>query len=343
MDFASTVESLLANTESVIQVRHTTEVDASSLKQLLHNMARKIQLQDLELQRQQETIIQLAAEVRQLKAQNGDAREVRHEVSRVVSDTEALAAQQRMLAQRLDRLQTNVLDMNNAQFTTHASTFGHRSSNFAQHQTSQPTFTTDTPTQPSVPPRFASISQPPVAQKHVEVYTPPPPNVPLTPKDEASAKPASTAKPAKPDDDVGYFTPSAHEITPIGAPAATDRSLNGSTSAPHAKAMAGIELQERAAGGLLVTAVKPGGPAHIAGIVKGDVILRVNKQDMQRKSDFVQLVDKSVPGQGIDVTHQREGHAPLTTRIFLGTASSTHNSSSIASNTPSRTPNLRNR
>lgn len=86
--------------------------------------------------------------------------------------------------------------------------------------------------------------------------------------------------------------------------------------------MAGLELSETPQG-MKVTAVKPGGPAHAAGIVTGEFVLRVNGKDIRSKAEFISVLDMCVPGQCIDIVHRKENQPTRTAKIFLASAPAT--------------------
>lgn len=110
-DFAAGVEELLGGTESIIQVHHTTQIEATALKQLLHVMARKIQLQELELLKQNDIIAQLQEEMQLMRSRDDEQAVIRKDLRKVQADIETLSIQQKVQGQRVDRLGSATEDL----------------------------------------------------------------------------------------------------------------------------------------------------------------------------------------------------------------------------------------
>jgi len=69
--------------------------------------------------------------------------------------------------------------------------------------------------------------------------------------------------------------------------------------------------------GALVTDLAPGGPAETAGLLPGDIILRLNELPIVESSDLPPLIGASQPGQEVVLTVLRE-RKPVTLRIKVG-------------------------
>jgi len=64
-------------------------------------------------------------------------------------------------------------------------------------------------------------------------------------------------------------------------------------------------------GGVLVTQVEPGGPAELAGIKPGDVLVRVDDRAISDAQTLQRAVQSLQPGKKVSVTVQRDGKAKL--------------------------------
>jgi len=64
-----------------------------------------------------------------------------------------------------------------------------------------------------------------------------------------------------------------------------------------------------AARGMLVTDVQPGSPGADAGIVPGDVVLRLSEYEVQDKDHYLQLLRNRTRGESVTLTVLREGRA----------------------------------
>ena len=79
--------------------------------------------------------------------------------------------------------------------------------------------------------------------------------------------------------------------------------LEVETPSPQVRDSQGIE-----SGGVQVTAVEPGSPAAQAGIRKGDLIVRVGRQDVQGVEDFARRLEEAPRGDTVAVLVRREGN-----------------------------------
>jgi putative serine protease PepD len=61
------------------------------------------------------------------------------------------------------------------------------------------------------------------------------------------------------------------------------------------------------AGGVRLQAVAPGGPAELAGLKAGDVIMRVDDDAVEDPEDLIALVRKYAPGSVVSLQYQRSG------------------------------------
>ncbi|CAE7824045.1 unnamed protein product, partial [Symbiodinium sp. CCMP2456] len=109
--FSTAVDTLLDRTENVIQVHHTTTVDADALKELISMMAWKIQLQDHELERQGEALRALGSEVQRLRTEADASAGLRNDVRRLHQETEELKSTVARQASALDALRHEHDDM----------------------------------------------------------------------------------------------------------------------------------------------------------------------------------------------------------------------------------------
>ncbi len=83
---------------------------------------------------------------------------------------------------------------------------------------------------------------------------------------------------------------------------------------PYLRELVGsIELPEQ---GLVVLAVKPGGPADNAGLQELDIITQINNQPLRNRSDFLLFMMKADVGQNVHITFWREGKQ-MTTQATL--------------------------
>jgi len=61
--------------------------------------------------------------------------------------------------------------------------------------------------------------------------------------------------------------------------------------------------------GLLITAIYPGGPAHNAGLMPGDIIMELDGHPITGNEDGLDVIAKSAPGKEIPVVIYRKGKA----------------------------------
>jgi S1-C subfamily serine protease len=59
--------------------------------------------------------------------------------------------------------------------------------------------------------------------------------------------------------------------------------------------------------GVLVASVTPNGPADKAGIVRGDILMSIDGQELKESSDLLQLIRDKMPGEKIQVKLDRNG------------------------------------
>jgi len=79
----------------------------------------------------------------------------------------------------------------------------------------------------------------------------------------------------------------------------------------------GVRIQERPQGGLLVTGVVEGGPAHAAGLREDDVILRLGPHRVERLADLRRALNGFEPGEQTTVQIERSGWS-LEVELTLG-------------------------
>lgn len=82
----------------------------------------------------------------------------------------------------------------------------------------------------------------------------------------------------------------------------------------------GLELADTAHG-VRVQAVKPGGPASLAGIFPGDIIVACNSNEINTRQDFLDMLEQSTIGQSQDLTFYRENHRKMTRMYVVSGAS----------------------
>src|SRR5918993_3333898 len=83
--------------------------------------------------------------------------------------------------------------------------------------------------------------------------------------------------------------------------------VNVARRAPVIRSYIGIDEVNRTDQGLMINAVSvPGGPADKAGLIGGDLILAVNGQPVQTEEQFEELMQKTQPGQPIDIQYLRD-------------------------------------
>jgi S1-C subfamily serine protease len=89
-------------------------------------------------------------------------------------------------------------------------------------------------------------------------------------------------------------------IAPPSPPAAsTPSSVTG------ARAWLGLQMDYWPAGGAFVSDVSSGSPAAAAGLQQGDVIVKVDGQDVNGPGDVVQAIDAHKPGDSLSMQVQR--------------------------------------
>ncbi|HTT28590.1 MAG TPA: PDZ domain-containing protein [Solirubrobacteraceae bacterium] len=103
-------------------------------------------------------------------------------------------------------------------------------------------------------------------------------------------------------------------LVAAGAAVAVSSALTGSSSPPSAgsvsnqpEAWLGIDVTNSPYGGVMVTNVVPGSPAYWAGMEAGDVITKVNGQQVATPSDLKNVVAGLHPGQRVMVRFEGSG------------------------------------
>ncbi|CUI15596.1 Hypothetical protein, putative [Bodo saltans] len=77
----------------------------------------------------------------------------------------------------------------------------------------------------------------------------------------------------------------------------------------------GLELVDTAHG-VRVQAVKPGGPASLAGVFPGDIIVACNSIEINTRQDFLDMLEQSTIGQSQDLTLYRDNQRKMT-RMYV--------------------------
>jgi hypothetical protein len=341
-DFAAAVDHLLEKTETLIEVRHSTQVESGALKQLLAMMARKIQLQEHTIDRQSDAIAALQAEVARLRVDGEVAQNVLVEVRKVSRDVDEQRA-------TLNRQSQAVQSMREEHETMHydiaravAAAADASAAVATAHRPPPPpqvtafdiprtTFAAATAT-PQRRPFFAAASLRATAAGEPEggaaEYTPEPEadhttyqrrhtsaayNVAMTPPPENQVAPIGAPPPPPP-----HLTPNATARSRSHVDDSVSRYVLAKPPSSQ-RPLAGIDLTDTLTGAK-ISAVKPGGPGHIAGLQIGDTVVRFNGKDVKSKHDFVSVLNRCVPGQCVDVAHRKEGHAIVVTKVVLGAA-----------------------
>lgn len=104
------------------------------------------------------------------------------------------------------------------------------------------------------------------------------------------------------------------------APSPPNRFEGFSTKASSApvnqqRPVAGLDLVD-SPHGLRVQAVKPGGPAGLAGFQPGDVIFAVDSEECATRTHFLNIMERSTIGQPHDVSYFRDGQRHMA-RLYL--------------------------
>jgi putative serine protease PepD len=84
------------------------------------------------------------------------------------------------------------------------------------------------------------------------------------------------------------------------------------------RAYLGVDVADTTAGGLLTTAVQPGGPAANAGIRPGELITKVNGTATPDQATLADVLAGLHPGQTVTVTVVRGNDSRQTVRVTLG-------------------------
>ena len=77
------------------------------------------------------------------------------------------------------------------------------------------------------------------------------------------------------------------------------------------------QLKVKATSGVVVTAVRDGGPAKAAGLQKDDVVQKLDGADLKTKEGLIAALGKKAPGQQITLMALRGGK-PLELKVTLG-------------------------
>jgi putative serine protease PepD len=72
--------------------------------------------------------------------------------------------------------------------------------------------------------------------------------------------------------------------------------------------------------GLYVVGVVPGGPAAAAGLRNGDIITKIDGEPATDANQLLAVTLTKKPGETVSITYERNGGAPQTTKVTLGTA-----------------------
>jgi thiol-disulfide isomerase/thioredoxin len=108
-------------------------------------------------------------------------------------------------------------------------------------------------------------------------------------------------------------------------------SLGLSTSAPSDEAVRDMGLANNVRVlGRLIDAVAPDGPAAAAGLAAGDVLLRIEDNDLYSADDIADYLAVSAPGDRATVRFKRKGDAePRETTVVLGRGSSSRSTGGL--------------
>jgi membrane-associated protease RseP (regulator of RpoE activity) len=178
---------------------------------------------------------------------------------------------------------------------------------------------------------FLSLSPVALAQTAKPTNTPKPSNTPkptATPKPPfdfctlyPSATPRKNSTPTKAPESTNEPSPTNTAVVPSATPGAVDNP----TTVPNGIKPADILIQLRQSvayqrGGkacVVVYEVAPGGPAALAGIQAGDLILGIEKTPITELADFYNELLKRVSGDVVKITLQRKGQQ-IAVSVTLG-------------------------
>ena len=107
-EFSATVQLVLDNDPLVRVKPYAPLVDVSGLVQLMRAMAKKIELQELELQRQRDIVDVLQHTVATMRAQTDEHHAMRRDLKKLVNEVESLGVQQQLGAHRMEALRLQV-------------------------------------------------------------------------------------------------------------------------------------------------------------------------------------------------------------------------------------------
>ena len=317
-DFAASVDAMLAS-DPLVRVKFgPAMVDASGLNQLLQAMARKIELQELEMARQRDIIEGLLQDVVRLRSASEDSLSLRRDMKRMSNEVESLQVQHRMNNQRFERMR-NELDDIHHEAKQRALGAGAKSC--------ERTIDSSTPPLRAggvVPPlnsrifsstRHADAES--LSPQNIVTFSPPQPQGTAPTEAPLPHQRILVSTPLKPAP--GCLTPRSKEAPEEEArrpPYAENELQHSPRGVPNYQhPVAGLDLHESPSG-LVVTAVKPGGPGYLAGVDANDVILAVDGREVPSNAEWLRLLNDHNIGDSIDLTTVRDGTRRVC-RVYL--------------------------
>jgi predicted metalloprotease with PDZ domain len=280
-DFSRTIDEVLNSSDDrLLGFRIVPQTDTTGLRDLLRAMANKIQLQELELEQQAESILSLKEELRMMRRGEAEGSSVANELRKLNADVEALFNHQRMVGQRVERLQSSHADLQ-----TEVARLRY-----------QPV-----PNSQALDAHNGMTGQPTHSVKANATHTP------------------AKSRNAWENEDLNSlatltFVPNASPV-PVGVP----NDSNSTGHSVGNRAIAGLELNDTAKGAK-VTAVKHQGPAYLAGIEVGDIVTRVGNREIHRKVDFVNILQECLPGQCVNIAIRKENGSGKTVKMYLASS-----------------------
>jgi putative serine protease PepD len=73
-------------------------------------------------------------------------------------------------------------------------------------------------------------------------------------------------------------------------------------------------------GGALVSAITPGGPAEVAGILEGDVITKLDKRMVINSDELIVAIRDKAPGDQVSITLKRDGMTKIVKATLVAAA-----------------------